>query len=538
MPVFSGRFKEAADPAAMSPRALRPPAVEPTAADIALLSGDPHDEALRARVHPPGWRPPVPAARYDLVVLGGGTAGLVTAMGGAGLGARVALVERDLLGGDCLNAGCVPSKAILAAARLVGDFRRAGELGLESTALPAAARGPAILARMRRVRATLAVHDSADRLRAAGVDVFFGAGRFGGRDVLEVDGRRLRFRRAVIATGARPAVPAIPGLAEAGFRTNEDIFALDAIPGRLAVIGGGPIGCELAQAFARLGATVTLLEGGETLLPREDPDAAALVAAALVADGVAVVTGAHIEAVGRDGAARRLRWATAAGPAEAVADEILVAAGRIPNVAGIGLDAAGVATDARGVAVDDHLRTANRRIFAAGDACLEARFTHAADASARIVLRNALFAGRARASKLLVPRCTYTDPEVAQVGLGAAEAARTGMPIDTVEVAAAELDRAVLDGDTRGFVRVHVRRGSDRIVGATVVGPGAGDAIAAFALAMSGGTGLGRLADLVLPYPTRGEALRKVGDAWNRRRLTPGSRRLLAAWHRLARALS
>jgi pyruvate/2-oxoglutarate dehydrogenase complex dihydrolipoamide dehydrogenase (E3) component len=501
-----------------------------------LLPDDPHDQALRAAVAPPDWPNPQPAARYDLVVLGAGTGGLVSAAVAAGLGARVALVERALMGGDCLNVGCVPSKAVLRAGRFVADARAAAAVGLPP---PDAARADfaAAMERMRAIRAAIAPHDSARRFRdELGVDVFLGEARFVAPDAAEVDGRRLRFRRAIVATGARAGVPPIPGLAEAEPRTNETVFTLRERPARLGVIGGGPIGCELAQAFARLGVAVTLFEVAPGLLERDDPEAGALVAQALARDGVRVLTGAHVERVAREaGGARRVRFAAAgAGAGEEAFDELLVAAGRVPNVEGLGLEAAGVAFDAkRGVAVDDFLRTSNRRVYAVGDCALEAKFTHAADAAAKLAVQNALFYGRKRLSKLVVPWCTYTDPEVAHVGLTAQQAEQQGVALDTYTVPMSANDRARTEGETEGFARVHALRGKDRIAGATIVGPGAGDQIALVTAAMTAGLGLGALAGTILPYPTRAEAVKAAANAYLRTRLTPFAKRALGLVLRL-----
>jgi pyruvate/2-oxoglutarate dehydrogenase complex dihydrolipoamide dehydrogenase (E3) component len=496
-----------------------------------LAPRDAHDRELVANVHPPDWTNPAPARRYNLVVLGAGTAGLVTAAGAAGLGARVALVERHLMGGDCLNVGCVPSKAVLRAARGRADVRRAPELGVRIAGDGVAVDFAAVMERMRRLRAALSPTDSAARFRALGVDVFLGEGRFIGGDGVQVGGTVLRFARAVVATGARPAVPAIPGLAEAPYLTNETVFALTTLPARLAVIGAGPIGCELGQAFARFGAQVTLLDSAPRILPRDDPDAAALVTAALRADGVRLALGSTIRRVEVVGAETRVH-AEMDGVAETIAaDALLVAAGRAPNVEALGLEDAGVRFDARrGVHVDDALRTSNRRIFAAGDVCASERFTHVADAHARIVLRNALFLGRARASALTVPWCTYTDPEVAHVGLTERAAAARGIPIRTFVQPLGEVDRAVLDGETEGFAKVHVRAGTDRIVGGTIVARHAGEMISELTLAMVTGTRLRALADVIHPYPTQADALRRLGDAANRARLTPAVKRWLEAW--------
>lgn len=490
---------------------------------------DAYNRALVANVHPPDWADPEPAPRYNLVVLGAGTAGLVTAAGAAGLGARVALVENHLLGGDCLNVGCVPSKALLRAARAYADVRDAGAYGVRVPA-GAAVDFPAVMERMRRLRAEISPHDSARRFRDLGVDVFLGAGRFTGPDAVEVNGKVLRFRKAVIATGGRAAAPPIAGLADAGFLTNETVFSLTELPRRLAVVGAGPIGCELAQAFARFGAEVTVLEALPQILPREDRDAAALVENSLNRDGITIVCPCTIRRVRKDGAGKVLTLDAGGAVRDLAVDEVLVGAGRAPNVEGLGLEAAGVHHDRTGVTVDDRLRTTNRKVFTAGDICSACKFTHAADALARIAIQNALFAGRARVSALVMPWCTYTDPEVAHVGLYEKEAEAKGIAVQTFVQELGDVDRAVLDGETAGFVKVHVRKGTDRIVGATVVARHAGDMVAELTLAMTGKLGLRTLARTIHPYPTQAEAIKKVADAYNRTRLTPFVKGLFGRW--------
>jgi pyruvate/2-oxoglutarate dehydrogenase complex dihydrolipoamide dehydrogenase (E3) component len=347
---------------------------------VTLTPWDEHNRKLVANVHPADWTNPTPAIRYNLVVIGGGTAGLVAAAGAAGLGARVALVERDLMGGDCLNVGCVPSKALIRAARAWADVRRADEFGIR---VPDGARVDfgAVMERMRRLRAAISPTDSAARFRNLGVDVFFGEGLFTGRDSVRVGNVMLKFRRALIATGARAAVPPIPGLADVGYLTNETVFSLTELPPRLAVIGAGPIGCELAQAFARFGAAASLFDTEQQILPREDPDVAQRIQRALVHDGVRLALGREIKRVERGPRGDRILHVQAGGRAETVAvDAILVGVGRAPNVEGLNLEPAGVEFDShRGVRVDDRLRTSNRRIFAAGDVCAEYKFTHNSD---------------------------------------------------------------------------------------------------------------------------------------------------------------
>ncbi|RIL05957.1 MAG: FAD-containing oxidoreductase [Proteobacteria bacterium] len=500
-----------------------------------MPTDSPHDRALLAAVHPGDWRNPAPADRYNLVVLGGGTGGLVSAAVAAGLGAKVALVERAWLGGDCLNTGCVPSKALIHAGRLATDAQRAAALARPEREAPRPDFGVA-MERMRAIRARIAPNDSAARFRDLGVDVFLGEGRFVARDALEVGGARLRFARAVVATGGRAAAPPIPGLAEAGFLTNESVFDLTAPPARLAVIGGGPIGCELAQTFARLGVQVTVFEMGAHLLEREDADAAAIVQRALVRDGVRLVLGAKVLGVARDGDARAIRWADGgAGESVAHADAILVAAGRAPNVEGIGLERAGVAFERSGIQVDDRLRTTNPNVYAVGDCCMAEKFTHAADAAAKIAVQNAFFFGRKKLSALVMPWCTYTDPELAHVGLSPRDAEARGIALDTYTQSFEHVDRALTDGAEDGFVRVHVRRGTDRVVGATVVAPHAGEMLSLLTAAITNGVGLGKLAGTIFPYPTQSEAIKAVANQYMRTRLTPTVKRLFETWMRWRR---
>src|SRR5213080_1798510 len=465
-----------------------------------LVPADEHNRTLLHNVHPPDWRNPEPAPRYNLVVIGAGTAGLVTAAGAAGLGARVALVERHLLGGDCLNVGCVPSKAMIAAARTAATARETPAFGVRVSGVDVDF--AAVMERMRRLRAGIAPHDGAERFTRLGVDVFLGDGRFTGRAALEVDGRRLTFTHAVIATGARATAPPIPGLEEVGYLTNETVFWLTELPRRLAVIGAGPIGCELAQAFCRLGSRVTALEMLGQVLGKEDPDAAAIVERRLRAEGVEVVLGARIARAERRGPDKVLVYEAAGARHEVACDAILVGAGRAPNVEGLGLEAAGVAHGRDGVTVNDYLQTTNRRIYAAGDVASRFKFTHMADALARIVLANALFGGWKKASALHVPWCTYTSPEVAHVVLYAEEAKARGHAVDTLTIPMAEVDRAVLDGDEAGFFRVHLERGKDRILGATLVSAHAGETISEVTLAMTRRLGLATLAGVIHPYPT------------------------------------
>lgn len=491
-----------------------------------VLPDDIHNRTLVGNVHPVAWRNPEPASRYNLVVIGAGTAGLVSAVGAASLGARVAIVERHLMGGDCLNVGCVPSKALIRASRAAADVRNAEVFGVRIGG-PVTVDFAAVMDRMRTLRAAISFNDSVARLAGLGIDVFLGQGRFVSTDAVEVDGRRLRFARAVVATGARAAAPPIPGLADAGYLTNETIFSLTRLPDRLLVIGAGPIGCELSQAFRRFGSAVTLISDSSRILPREDADAASVVQSAMTRDGVQLVLDAKVIRVEGRGAGGEQRIVVEQQGRERVVtgDSILVAVGRAPNVEGLGLDIAGVAFDGRGVHVDDRLRTTNRRVLAAGDIASPFKFTHAADALARTVLQNALFFGRKGTRSLVIPWATYTDPEIAHVGISAADADRR-TDVRTLTVHLGEVDRALLDGTPEGFARVHAdQRG--RVLGATLVAPHAGEMIGEMCLAMSASVRLGTVAQTIHPYPTQAEAWKKLGDAWNRGRLTPRVRSVL-----------
>lgn len=490
---------------------------------------DEHNRKLVANVHPQDWTNPTPAARYNLVVLGAGTGGLVTAAGAAGLGARVALVERHLMGGDCLNVGCVPSKALLRAARAAAAVREAVRFGVDvppGTQVDFAR----VMERMRRLRAAISPHDSAQRFRDLGVDVFLGSGRFTGSDTVEVGGQRLRFAKAVIATGARASTPAIPGLSDVSHLTNDTLFSLTTLPKRFGIIGAGPIGCEMAQAFARFGSEVYLVEAQHGILPREDRPGADLVRRSLEQDGVKILCCGRELRVSQTENGVRLQAESHGQRYDEVVDQLLVAAGRAPNVEGLGLEAVGVDCDQQGVVVDDRLRTRHPRIYACGDVCSSYRFTHAADFMARVVIQNALFRGRVRVGSLVIPRTTYTSPEIAHVGLDSREAEARNVAIDTYTQELAQVDRAILDGDTEGFVRIHVRKGTDAIVGATIVAPRAGDLIGEITLAMKAKIGLKTIGGAIHPYPTVAEAIRKTGDLHNRTRLTPRVKALMRRW--------
>jgi pyruvate/2-oxoglutarate dehydrogenase complex dihydrolipoamide dehydrogenase (E3) component len=496
---------------------------------VELQPFDAHNQELADNVHPPTWTNPTPSGRYNLVVIGAGTAGLVTAAGAAGLGAKVALIERNLMGGDCLNVGCVPSKAIISAARVAATVRDAAELGTDVDGYQVDF--PKVMERLRKLRAGISHHDSAKRFSELGVDVFIGSGNFTSDSTVEVDGQTLRFKRAVIATGARAAKLPIPGIDDINPLTNESLFSLTELPQRLTVIGGGPIGSEMAQSFARFGSHVTQIEQSDHILAREDSDAARIVQAAMARDGVQFVTNAKVVRFEKRGDEKVTFYEVDGVEHEVVGDEVLIGIGRSPNVDGMGLEDVGVEFDRRaGVKVNDKMQTTNKMIYAAGDVASKFKFTHAADFLARIVIGNTLFKGRSKASKLVIPWATYTSPELAHVGLTADQAAKDGIEIDTFQQDLSGVDRAILEGQTEGFAKVHVKRGTDQIVGATIVAENAGDMIGEITMAMTNGIGLKGIGSTIHPYPTQAEVIRKLGDQFNKTRLTPTVSKLFNKW--------
>lgn len=500
-----------------------------------VLPDDEYNWQLVANVHPANWVNPEPTGRYNIVVIGAGTAGLITAVIAASLGAKVALIEKHLMGGDCLNVGCVPSKGMIRAARAWSDLKKAGEFGLHIPPGVTYDFG-AVMARMRKLRARMSHNDSAHRYKSLGVDVFIGQAHFPGPDTIAVKGeagnRSLSFVKAAICTGARAAAPPIPGLQEAGYLTNETVFSLTELPPRLGVIGAGPIGCELAQAFARLGSQVTLIEAMHGILPNEDRDAAHIVQQQLVRDGVTLHCCGKDLTVSQADGKKRLTVESHGQHYAITVDDILAGAGRQPNVEGLGLEAAGVQYDKTGVIVNDRLQTTNPRIFAAGDICSRYKFTHAADAMAQIVIQNALFPhplglGYAGVDSLVMPWCTFTEPEIAHVGLYEKDANAKGLEVETYTFKLDEVDRAILDGDEEGFARVHIQKGTDKIVGATIVAAHAGDMINEFSVLMRAGLGAKALAATIHPYPTQAEVSKKVINLWRKAHFTQRAKSLL-----------
>lgn len=497
---------------------------------IEVAPNDVHNQTLLNAVHPADWINPTPSGRYNLVVLGAGTAGLVCAAGAAGMGAKVALIERSLMGGDCLNYGCVPSKGIISASRVAAQLKRAHEYGIRLNG-ESSIDFVTVMERMRKLRAEISHHDSARRFTELGVDVFLGQGEFSDSNTIRVDDRELKFKKAVIATGARAAQLPIPGIERVDYLTNESIFSLTQLPERLGVIGGGPIGAELSQTFSRFGAKVSLFEKSDHILSREDADAADIVQQSLVRDGVQLQLTAGVKELRQDGLQKTIVFGSGEETNEEHVDQILLSIGRQPNVEGLNLEKVGIEYDNRqGVKVDDYLCTTNPNVYAAGDICFPLKFTHSADFMARLVIRNALFLGRSKVSSLIIPWCTYTQPEIAHVGLSQHEADEKGVSIDTYRQDLVSVDRAILDGETDGFVKVLVKKRTDQILGATIVATHAGDLITQITLAMKHKIGLAGIGNTIHPYPTQADAIRKLGDQYNRTRLTPFVSKLFRKW--------
>tara|TARA_B100000242_G_scaffold197895_1_gene143063 strand:- start:968 stop:2422 length:1455 start_codon:yes stop_codon:yes gene_type:complete len=474
--------------------------------------GEEFDDMARDLLSPTDYQNPQPQPRYHLVVVGAGPAGLISAIGAAGLGAKVALIERHRMGGDCLNVGCMPSKALLAFSKQRGaDFQHA-------------------FAWLREVRAGIAPHDSVERYIEAGVDVFLGDALFNAGGQICVGDTPLNARRIALCTGASAAIPPIPGLVESRPLTNETIFDLPAPPSSLAILGAGAIGCELALALSRLGVSVSLFEMAERVLPLETPLASQAVSMALESSGVDLYLGQGVSAVKGSGT-------VVVGGQEIECERILVALGRKPNTDGLNLGAAGVSVDQQGfVLTNAKLQSNNKRIFAAGDCTARQQFTHHADAQARALIQNALFAPTASVDALVVPHCTYTDPEVASVGANPDSLEKSAIAFDRFEFDLSELDRSRADPDSQlrpvQHAEIYTQKGSDKILGATIIGHDAGELIAPICLMMSNGLGLSAAQKTIFSYPTRSDYLKRLGDAYNRNRMTPTVARLFRWWLR------
>jgi pyruvate/2-oxoglutarate dehydrogenase complex dihydrolipoamide dehydrogenase (E3) component len=489
--------------------------------DLQIPKWDSLDDALfLRRVRPDGWQNPRPRDIYDLVIIGAGPAGLVAAETAVELGRSVALIERKQLGGDSLNTGSIPSKAIISAGRLRAAAYKAETFG-SADSTPVQTDFGFVLARMHRIRARIAEYHSAERLVAKGVDLFFGNARFVRDDMIQMNDVPVHFRKALIATGARPSPPHIEGLDTLEYRTSNTIFEMTSLPKRLAVIGGGPLGCEMAQAFCRLGAHVTIIEQTPKFLPREERDAAEILSRAMARDGVEIRLNTTISSASSKNGIKIIETINADVKDRVLCDEILLSAGRVPNAEMLGLEAAGIVFDGvTGIKVDAFQRTTNANVYAAGDVCMPLKFTNAAEASARAAVGNAL-AGKNFAINLMnVPWCTYCEPEIAHIGMHVWDAHENSIPVKTYTVMMQDVDRSITDGQDQGFVKIHVQEGTDKILGATIVASRASEMINELSVVMNAGIGMERLADMVHTYPTQSEAIMLAALAYKRDRQT------------------
>jgi len=454
---------------------------------------------------------------YDLVVIGGGTAGLVSAAGAASLGARTALVERDKLGGDCLYRGCVPTKTLVKSARVAHLVRHSEEYGVKSGRV--AVDFPAVMDRMRRVIDAAGVHDSPERFRELGVDVFLEGARFEAPDLVAVDGRRLKTRSAIVATGSHPTAPPIEGLEEAGYLTNVGALELRRLPRSIIIVGSGPIGSEFAQIFARFGSEVTMISSSSLPLPKEDLEVGEILRGVLLADGVTFHGGYRAEGVRVEGTEKVMTVRNEAGnEIEVRGEELLIATGRAPTAGGLALENAGIEIEAKGLKVDEHLRTTAPNVYAAGDITGKYLFTHVAEYQARNALRNALFPVKAKVDHRVVPWTTFTDPEVARVGLTEEQARAQHDFVKVFRQAFDEVDRAMPNGEKTGLVKIVTgRRG--KILGGHIIGPDAGNLIHEIVLAMQGNIPIQALSTMIHVYPTLSQANQRAADNYYREKL-------------------
>ncbi len=467
-------------------------------------------------VRPVDWHNPEPRNPYDLVIVGAGPAGLAAADLAIRLGLRVALIERNRLGGNSLNAGTVPSKAIIHAAHAYAAKRQAEEFYASGFTEPGLNFG-AVMARMARLRTRIAEYHSAGRLQTLGVDLFFGDARFSGPSDILIGGTRLHFRKALVATGARPKPSNISGLDQVGYHTSESIFELEELPKRLVVIGGGPLGCEVAQAYCRLGAHVTIVQNDPKFLPREERDAAETLSRSMARDGVVIRLNTTVVGARLQGGTKCLDTLNNEVKDCIEADVVLLSIGRVPNTEALGLDIAGIECDgAQGITVDDFLCTTNENVYAAGDVCASDKFTNVARSCARMAVQNALAGKEKRQSQLTIPWCTYCDPEIAHIGLHAWEAKKKSIPAKSFTVMMHDVDRAILDGQDSGYVKIHVKEGTDTILGATIVASRASEMINEISVAMSAGLGMRELSRVLHTYPAQSEAIRMAALAYCR----------------------
>jgi len=520
----------------LTPTVNLPPGTKeyfPAAKEAEFEPEDEHNELLKEHVHPPKYVNPIPEDPYDVVIIGAGVSGLISSIISAWLGKKCALIERHGMGGDCLNTGCVPSKALIACARAIHSTKELADFGVRLPPGDISIDFGFVMQRMRAIRAKISHHDSVQRYsREFCKDVYVGSATFTGGNVIEVIGddgskRQLTFKKAMVATGASAAIPPVPGLREVPHLTNGNFFNLQELPPRMLVIGCGPIGLELSQSMTRFGSHVTCLEMGPRLLPREDPDATSLLLKQLERDGLNVHTSIKIVKVEQisEGNMYKAPWALYRVTVqrengetfELEGEALLNATGRAPNVFGIGLEKVGVEWDNRnGVHINDMFQTANPDIYACGDCCTAYKFTHSADFQARMAIRNMFLGDTNKLSSLLIPWCTYTEPEVAHVGKYEAELTAAGVKFESFVRNLGDVDRCMCDGVKEGFVKITIKEGTDEILGATICGPNAGDMISEITLAMQYGIGIAQIAGVIHPYPTTQESIRQACLGYNK----------------------
>lgn len=496
---------------------------------MSILPNNPHDQALQNLVRPADWKNSPDPDGYDFIAIGGGTAGLVSTGGAAMLGAKVALIEKERLGGDCLVTGCVPSKALLHAASLCQTIRQAPDYGIRASSVEVDF--PAVMERLRQTRAKISHDDSAQTVSDRGIDLLYGSASFSGPNTLLLGDKTISFKRAIICTGSRPRLPDIPGLTDANPLTSDTVFNLTELPKRLAIIGTGAIGCELGQAFARLGSKVTLIGRKSTLLPKEDPEAGEILQEVFRSEGVRLALSTDLESVSSHNGGYLISGTNQQGPWSLEVDRILVATGRTPNLENLNLEAANIGFGEKGVHIDAYQRTSNKRVYAAGDIANSEKFTHAAYSYAEYATLNALAPVRLfNASKRHIPHCTYTSPEVAHIG-PKWQKLQNG-DFDCYRAELEDNDRAKIYGGPPGFAKLYTAKGKDRILAATIVSPNAGELIATISLGMTTKCGLSQLGLTVMPYPTRSEIMRRAADQYSFKKITPTVTRLAKLWFR------
>lgn len=495
---------------------------------------DQHDKHLQENVHPSDWDNTPKRNTYDYIAIGGGTAGLVATGGAAMLGASTLLIERELLGGDCLVSGCVPSKAILKAAKVAQSVKNAAQFGI--TAGEVKIDFARIMQKLRQTRSTISSDDSAQTVTDRGVDILYGNAQFKSQNSIELNGEEIFFKRAIICTGARAALPPVSGLLEAKPLTNETLFQLTELPQRLAIIGGGPIGSEMCQAFTRLGSQVTLFELMPNIIATEDPEASAIIQAKLESEGATVLTNTKVKSVKSSKNGYTIESSRNGKTTSIEVDKILVATGRTPNLENLNLEAANVAYTKTGITVDAYQRTSNKRIYAAGDISSPMKFTHAAYAHAEYATLNALAPFRLfNAKKRIIPYAIYTSPEVAHIGIPHKQLAAEPESWDCYKSDLSENDRSKVEKTTTGFVKLYAKKGTETLIAATIVGESAGELIGQISLAMTAKATLKSLGLTVHPYPTRSESIRRAADEYMFTKLTPFAKKLARLWFKLMR---